>query len=263
MKSFGVVVLSFNHPEITAKCVDSVLNLTRTLGSHIPIHLVHNGSLTQHRNVLLSRYPQIEHHILESNQGFSGGANFGLSHAFKIHDQVLFLTNDTELLRLPDFVRPGLSSVKCFRRNSLDKIDYISGRLNPKSGKLSHIKTESELNTANYIPGTAFWMDIATFEKLNGFDETFHTYWEDVDLSWRAEKNNISLNYSDQTWVKHKIGKTCHQDDFYTFYLYHRNRKKFMKKHGLTRSLFWFHFYRDIILMSKNRWKLLWRIIHD
>src|SRR5690606_2360973 len=74
-----------------------------------------------------------------------------------------------------------------------------------------------------YIPGTTFLAHQSAFEKVGGFDESLHTYWEDVDLSVRANRAGIHLGVAPQWEFLHKVGKTCHKDPFYTRHLFHRN----------------------------------------
>lgn len=261
MNQYAITILSFNHPEITSKCIDSVLKLTSD-----NIFLIHNGSLKKHSDELVKKYPLITHLFLESNKGYTGGANFALTESFKIHNTVLFLTNDTELLELPKNIPADFSSVKSFKRQT-EQIDSMGGLIDIKNGKLLHRKNKVDIFDSKqfipYIPGTAFWITKDTFEKLGGFDESFHTYWDDVDLSYRAALKKINLNHCNDTVIKHKIGKTCHSNSFYTYYLYQRNRKKFMKKHHLTTLRFWFLFYKDLFKNVKSRYKTTWDIIND
>ncbi len=261
-KQFAIVVLTYNHPEISLHCLESILNVNSTT----TIYVVHNGSDSKNIKLLTAKFPMAEHIILEKNKGFTGGANTGLRAAFNQFDHVLFLTNDTELLGLPKIPPMGFCSVTIRKRNT-DYIDSILGAIDLRQGKLRHIKTDSDISSLNintkYIPGTAFWIDRKTFELLQGFDETYHTYWEDVDFSYRAYLNNIPLSYSKDTLIKHRIGKTCHKDSYYTYYLFQRNRKKFMLKHGLHNFSFWFVFLYDITKYCKYRFRHLWRIVYD
>lgn len=263
MSSYAVVILSYNHPELTARCIDSVLDKKNSS----PLYLVHNGSLEKHREYLIKKYPQLLHLILSQNKGYSGGANFGLNEAFKKNEHVLFLTNDVEVIQLPQEAIQGFAAVKTYRRHT-ENIDSIMGIIDLKTGHLSHLKDIKKDYVTNssftyYIPGTAFWIDRKTFQTLNGFDESYHTYWEDVDFSYRAAQKNIDLQVDETTVLRHKIGKTCHKNDFYTYYLFQRNRRKFMKKHGLCTLKFQFRFYKDVIAKSRYRWKTAWKILTE
>lgn len=251
-KPYAISVLSFNHPELTAKCLKSVL-LHATPEN---VFLTHNGSLQKHVDRLKSEFPDIIHIDISQNKGFSGGANVAIATAIQKFETVLFLTNDTEAIELPPTAPKDFSSIKLLRRNS-EEIDSVMGALNPRTGKLKHLKKLSDHNKREltYIPGTAFWINQDAFEKLEGFDERFHTYWEDVDFSLRAHRQKISLGYCDKTVFRHKIGKTCHKDRFYTYELYQRNRGRCMTKNKLTSLRFYMNYIPDILKYSRSDYK--------
>lgn len=251
-KPYGISILSFNHPELTAKCVNSVLQFANPEN----IFLTHNGSLEKHIASLKTQFPQITHIILAENRGYSGGANFAIREALKHFKAVLFLTNDTEAITLPEQAPAHFCSVKLLRRNS-EEIDSVMGALNPRTGRLKHLKKLSDHNKRDitYVPGTAFWINQQTFSKLKGFDERFHTYWEDVDFSLRAHQQNLAIGYDETTVFRHKIGKTCHKDRFYTYELFQRNRGRCMTKNKLTSLRFYFNYIPDIIKYSRTDYR--------
>jgi GT2 family glycosyltransferase len=259
-KPYAISVLSFNHPELTAKCLKSVLLHTTTEN----IFLTHNGSLQKHVHRLKAEFPDITHVEMPINKGFTGGANVAIKTAIEKFETVLFLTNDTEAIQLPEAAPKDFSSIKLLRRNS-EEIDSVMGALNPRTGKLKHLKNlnDQQVSDLTYIPGTAFWMTKKAFEQLQGFDERFHTYWEDVDFSLRAHKKNISLGYCDQTIFRHKIGKTCHKDRFYTYELFQRNRGRCMTKNKLTSLRFYMNYIPDILKYSRSDYKRAFSIFNN
>ena len=64
--SLAAVVLSFNHPEITSRCVRSVLRHY----SQDQTHLIHNGSNPEIVEQLKRAFPNIHHHVIEQNRGW-------------------------------------------------------------------------------------------------------------------------------------------------------------------------------------------------
>jgi len=260
LPQFAIAILSYNHPEITAKCIESVLKLH----SSESIFLTHNGSLPQHCELLKNQFPQIQHIFVKENKGYTQGVNITLQNVFKKYEDVLFLTNDTELLQLNIEPPEQFSSIKILKRNS-DKVDSVMGALNPQKGSLRHLKNMNDLknNELLYVPGAAFWMPKSVFEKNGLFDLSFHTYWEDVDYSLRMQKNNFKLNYDSKTICKHKIGKTCHKNRFYTFELYQRNRGLCLRKNNLTTLIFYFYYIRDLIKHSRSDFKLGFKIFRQ
>jgi GT2 family glycosyltransferase len=241
MSRFGFVILSFNHLGHTSECLHSVLNLCSTAR----IYLVHNGSDKKQILQLKNQFslPQVQHFILEQNQGYSGGANYGLKMAFLMEDWVLFLTNDTLLDQLPSHLprNKGLYAPLIFMKRNR-KVDSLGGGLTLSNGHLYHIKddptfqklkpkdknqrrnTFSFHNDLLYVPGTAFLIDKETFEKVGGFDARLGTYWEDVDFSLKLQQKGLILETFPELKVLHKVGKTCHKDTYYSTYLFQRNR---------------------------------------
>lgn len=241
------LILSYNHVEITIKSVNSVLNHYdyKINNDQLPIVLIHNGSLLKCREQLIKLFPTIDHLIIEENRGYSGGLNTGIQYAIlkysKFTPWILFLSNDCELLQWPsssqviNLERTGtllLAPVVWSRKTIF--IDSVGGILKLDSGVPSHLKSSEMFqqtlknptkNQILYIPGSAFLIHQEIFNKLSGFNEAFGTYWEDIDFSIRAQEIGYHLGEISSFQVKHKIGKTCHKNSYYTTYLYQRNRK--------------------------------------
>lgn len=227
--SIAVAVLSFNHPEITSRCVRSVLRHY----SAEQTHLIHNGSKPEFVQQLKNTFPDVHHHIIENNRGFSGGANFALHTVFEKKPEAswcFFITNDCELVKIGELPRsPGMvAPIIHFRK--VGRVDSIGGQVFAGKGHLRHLKTPEEFLSVPkeqiYIPSTAFLMARSTFESNLGFDESLHTYWEDVELSLRFSEMGHSLQFTTEFELVHAVGKTCQKDNYYTSYLYHRNRSR-------------------------------------
>lgn len=221
--NLGFVILSYNHPELTAKCVENTLLV-------VPperVLLFHNGSQPRFVAQLKEKFPQIRHREIVLNRGFSGGANQSLSEAFREWEWAFFLTNDTKLMavgRTPE--SPGLYAPLIWQRKLFDW-DSWGAKLNLLSAKLTHIKQEVfklKNHECFYVPGTAFLLDRKTFTASGGFDERLGTFWEDVDFSLRCQKLGLVVKRTAEFTLSHAGGKTCHKDESYTLYLFQRNR---------------------------------------
>lgn len=274
MYDYDVVILSYNHPELTARTVRSVLSLGFPAQQ---VTLVHNGSEEKHSQAVRTDFPDITHIFLKSNKGYTGGANYGLQAAFRICKNVLFLTNDTEAIHLPTAFPTTLDffSILISKRNSA-QVDSVIGQINLRTGTLTHIRDLSDLQDSKhvktYIPGTAFGMTKFAFDTLGGFDETFHTYWEDVDLSLRAHQKNLQIGSCQAFHVKHKIGKTCHKHRFYTLYLFQRNKKRLLARYSKFHITFRLHYYWGMIRLAysisqrpqmKSNLNFWWKALRD
>lgn len=233
-KKIAILILSYNHPEHTSQCVESVKKTMLSLNLQLPIFLLHNGSEPKHIENLKSTLA-VEHLYLSKNRGYSGGVNFGLKTLFENFERVLFITNDCKLTHL-DFkdvqsLPEGLYAPLINIRET-NKIDSMGGVFIPHLAKLNHIyKTEHSNPKYFYVPGSAFLIDREIFLKTGDFNENLGTYWEDVDFSTRTRKLNLNVDFTSAIILNHKIGKTCRKDPYYTNFLYYRNQAIVSRSH--------------------------------
>lgn len=244
---FCILILSYNHPEITARAIQSALKF---VSSEI-IFLIHNGSETRHQLKLQNDFPSLNHLILDTNKGYSGGVNFGLKQVFSFgYDWAFLLTNDCQLIKLNTpsndsitFLNPSFIAPMIWRRK-IGIADSLAGRFNPNKAHIYHLRSEEDFRKNNqfefnYIPGSAFWIHRKIFELTGALDESLGTYWEDVDYSVRVLKSGGLLNFDIKTELLHQVGKTNHKDPFYTSYLFLRNKAVVSRRycHGFFNKL--------------------------
>jgi GT2 family glycosyltransferase len=238
-EDYLIVVLSVNKPKLTTDCLTSILDAGYSPES---VRLVDNGSNDYSRELVKKKHPGIVGYRLDENRGYSGGFNFGLKSAFEEGARsVVFLTNDTELtagaaeslLSSAEQSGAGIITPKIVLKNHPDVVDSIGGFFDRSNGVLSHQKRYQAplLGEDTYAPGTAMWISREAFEKTGGTDEGFHTYWEDVDLSFRARKQGIPIAVCDKAVIRHGVGQTCHKKPLYTTFYFNRNRIRFCKRH--------------------------------
>jgi len=84
-----------------------------------------------------------------------------------------------------------------------------------------------------YIPGSCYYVTRNLFEGLNGFDESFFAYWEDVDLSVRAHRAGYHLWAHPGIHVLHHGRGTTGKNRHYTKELFERNRERFRQKYAV------------------------------
>jgi len=203
-----------------------------------------NGSNAVNHESIKKEFPWIKHNRIEINSGYSGGFNRAIKWAIKEgFDNFLFLTNDTliekdalkNILEHSEKTGSEFAAPKIVYENQKSSIDSIGGFFDFKNFTLGHYKEENielELNMdTDYVPGSAFWFTKNIFEKLNGMDESLHTYWEDVDFSFRAHRAGVRITRCYDSVIFHGVGKTCHKKPLYSTYYFQRNRIRFCKKY--------------------------------
>ena len=206
------VILFFNKPAMTARCIASVTQATQHLGpERHHLLLVDNGSMVAHAgaaNVVR----------LETNQGFARGMNAGLEAAFAnpAVDAVLLLSNDIELAadffenleQLSATPEPVIRCPAVYFLADRAKTAYTHGRLERQAGVLSHHfdAAVTEIRFPDYYPAAATLWNRAAFERLGGFNEQYFCYWEDVELSWRCQQLGVRLTPT-PSLVVHHLGR--------------------------------------------------------
>jgi len=236
----AVIILYFNKINMTSECINSVIDAGIPMSQ---IFAFSNGSDKIFHKELKNRFPSIGHNHIEINSGFSGGFNNSLKWIFSLgFTSALFLTNDTIMGKNAldeciitssetgsGFIAPAIHS---FRKP--EKIDSCSGYFDRERLTLSHYHSTDlplYLNPDDYIPGTALFISADVFKNTGGMDESFHTYWDDVDLSFRAHKSDIKQARCFKADIYHKVGQTCHKKPLYTTFYFQRNKILFCKKH--------------------------------
>ena len=270
MKDTCIIVLYYNKINHTKTCIDSILN-----SGYNPDHILSfdNGSIIENYNFIRKTFPQVKHNRSEINKGYSGGFNNAIKWAIEIgFNNFLFCTNDTKvfpetlnaILNISQDSNAFLIVPKIVYNSDINKIDSIGGYFDNKKFILNHYKENDlpvVLNTkTDYIPGTAFWLTADVFNELNGMDESYNTYWEDVDFSFRAHKAGIKILRCYEALITHGVGKTCHKKPLYSTYYFQRNRIKFCKKY--CPKIEWEN-AKKIILADLNIFETKWKNNND
>ena len=241
MNSSCLVVLHFNKTNQTIKCIQSIIDSGYRKNQILAFD---NGSSIENFNLIKNSFPDIRHKRIETNKGFSGGFNAAIRWAIEEgFSNFLFCSNDTIIfqnalascLDASEKHNATLVAPKIVYSSRPEEIDSIGGNFNYSSFSLNHYKKNDlpvELNPeTDYVPGTCFWLEKGIFLSLGGMDESFHTYWEDADFSFRAHKNGFKSIRCYESEVSHGVGKTCHKKPLYSTYYFQRNRIRFCRKY--------------------------------
>lgn len=218
--------------------------------------MLDNYSTDGSRDYLEARFPQVTFVWKTTNDGFGKACNEGLKMAKG--ELVLFLNPDTIVpedcfLKCISFIR---THEKCggLGVRMLDG----SGRFLPESKRglptpaaaffkltgLTYLFPKSPYYSAYYaghlsehhvqeidvIAGAFFMARKEVLEQVNGFDEDFFMYGEDVDLSYRIQKTGLKNYYYPQTSIIHFKGESTLKSRVYIHHFYDA-MYLFIKKH--------------------------------
>jgi GT2 family glycosyltransferase len=275
----SVIIVSYNSMGLLENCLFSVQKAMLKIDGEIIV--VDNNSTDGSKEQLPPKLAGVKFIFNNENVGFAKACNQG----FKISSgkYVLFLNPDTVLpetcltdcisffethanagavgVRMVDgkgkFLReskrglpsPSASFYKLFGLAAIfskSKIlaKYYQGHL-----------PENENNPVEVLSGAFMMIKREVFEKVNGFDETFFMYGEDIDLSLRITQQGYDNYYLGKISVTHlKGGSTTYNykyvQDFYGA------MKLFVKKHYSNKPAWYVLFlhagisFRKMLAMS-------------
>jgi len=215
-----VVILNFNGWQDTLTCVDAVLKQSY---KNFHIYLIDNGS----KDESLEKLTKYENHGKITffknpvNDGFSGGVNIGIKHAME-HDYeyVALLNNDATITKewleilLESSRRTGASATTGLLLDGDGKKIESTGDGYSAWGLPFPRQRDEPVKDARdsefVFGGTAgaTLYTTALFKDIGLFDETFFAYFEDTDISFRAQLAGHTAYYEKSAIAYHDHGTT-------------------------------------------------------
>jgi len=225
----GVVVPNWNGADDLRACLDSLQ--AQTYKAHIIV--VDNGSIDDSVSIIEKHYPDIELIRHDTNKGYTGGVNPGFRRAQEMKlDYVAPFNNDA--IADKDWLR---LLVQCLDQNP--KIGIATCKILSADGK--RLDSTGDLYTSWGLPyprgrgeedagiydnsteifgasGGASLYRVSMLNRIDLFDEDFFAYYEDVDLSFRAQLAGWRVRFVPASRVYHQIGMTSGRIKDFTTY---------------------------------------------
>lgn len=253
----SIIILSYNTRDLLRVCLDSVFSQTKQLKKEVIV--VDNHSTDKTVEMVKKEFPEVTIVENKENTGFAKGCNIGVKHAKG--EDILFLNSDTQLTE--DGLQGMLSKL-----DSDEKIGVIGGKLINQTHRTSasfgtffsvpsiflmifgldkfFIKHNPSIaKEVDWVSGGFMLLKKELFEKVNGFDERFFMYVEDVDLCFRIKKLGLKVLYVPEFEALHK-GQGSSSRSFAVLYIF-SGMLLFFKKH---KSMAEYNMVK-IILLSK------------
>ena len=210
-----VLILNWNGKDLLKPCLDSVLAIDYP---DYAVLVIDNGSTDGSLDMIKENYSKVEILALDKNYGFAGGYNRCFTQLKKESSEfIMLLNNDTEVdsdilnslnAARETFGDNHIYGGKIYYHDDPKSIWYAGGRVNLKWGCISHQgirkRDSNEFSTpseTDYVTGCCLFTSNHVMNLLNGFDNRFTMYGEDVDLCLRAQKEGIHCYY----WPKAKL----------------------------------------------------------
>lgn len=254
-----IIIPNYNGFELIKKNLPAVLkSLTKYKDSQITI--VDDGSKPEEQNELdllvekINEDSKIKVNLMlfQENKGFS--TNVDRAALISNADIIVLLNSDVnpnedflEAL-LPHFKDKKMFGVGCMDE-SIETKTILRGRglAQWKRGFLIHSKGEIDKTDTFWVSGGSSAFNRKIFLELEGMDTLYDPfYWEDIDLSYRAQKTGYKVIFEPKSVVVHvhKKGsiKKHYEDDTIKSYAM-RNQFTFVWKNITDGSLLVSHFF--------------------
>lgn len=232
----SVILVSYNNERHLWQCLTS---LETQAYPHCEVIVVDNASTDGGPALVAREFPAVTLLRNADNPGFAQACNQGARHANGHY--LAFLNPDTTVATdwLAVLVRAlesdptvGLVTPKILLLDNPDRIDtcanevHLTG-LTASRGWGQPASAYDEPETVCAISGAAFVMSKRVFEEIGGFDGAFFMYYEDTDLSWRAQLAGYICAYVPDAVVYHEHSTYPSPGKY--FYL-ERNRARMLLK---------------------------------
>jgi len=219
MHKLAVVIPNWNGAHDLRVCLESLR--AQTLKAHVIV--VDNGSTDNSVALIEEEYPEVELIRHTQNKGYAGGVNPGFKRALELNmDYVAPLNNDAVadknwLKFLADYLdahaeagiaAAKLTSVDGSHLDSTGDLYTIWGLPYPRGrGEADIDKYDRQTNILGASGGSSLYR-VRMLREIGLLDEDFFAYYEDVDISLRAQLAGWKVAYVPQSLAYHQISAT-------------------------------------------------------
>lgn len=197
----SIIILSFNTSKLLKKCLESIYSYLQS--KKIEIIVVDNNSQDDSVEMMENKFPLVKIIKSKTNLGFAKGINIGVKKAKA--DYLLLLNSDTYLqdssiLNMLDFMIHNTNAAICggLMKDSDGKLQRSYGKFYGLINSIKMLTFGDEAEIENYnelkikkidwVSGGFMMVKRNIFQELNGFDENFFMYIEDMEFCYRAHK---------------------------------------------------------------------------
>lgn len=286
MCSLSIIIVNWNAGIQLRDCINSLINSRYNNCILDKIIIVDNDSHDD--SIKLIEELNIRNLIIiknNNNLGFGKACNIGAKNSKS--DFILFLNPDAfvyedtfqklfDHINQNDTVDTAIYGVQligddgevqrtCARfpkmRNFLVKVLGLN-KLNSRYFKTYHFEewNHNETKQIDHVIGAFYLIKREIFKSINGFDERYFVYFEDLDLSKRVRDSGYKAIYLSKIQAYHKGGGTSEQVKALRFFYSTRSSLIYSFKHlGILKSIVFMFFVYFIEPFTRTTFLLLKR----
>jgi N-acetylglucosaminyl-diphospho-decaprenol L-rhamnosyltransferase len=259
--TFGVAIISYNTASLLRRCLASVVADTRG-----PLLVVDNQSTDGSAELVRREFPGVRVRAEEDNRGYGAAANLAIGELGTRY--VLLLNADTELTPrtveslaayLDDHPTVALAGPRIV--NAAGTYEQSAHRFPTPTSLLLHARWwpgpqaprpsapsgddrpnrrlwpsvplarshEWRPRPVDWVLGAALAIRREAFEAVNGFDEAYFLYQEEIDLCYRLRAAGWEIHYAPVATVLHVGGASTGQRATETFGQFVRSTQRFAR----------------------------------
>ena len=255
MNSLAIIVLNWNGADDTLNCVESLQQQTLRPEIIIVDNNSSDDSVERFEDHIKSQKKDAPILIKNSqNLGFAGGINTGLVYAKEHNFEYIGVLNPDAIAdkkwcralvdELSAHLDCGIATGIMQRRDG--KTLDTTGDFYTTWGLPGPRNRDEPVKNAPSKPGEVFGATgggaiyrAAIFDDIDMFDEDFFMYYEDVDLSFRAQLAGWKVRFTPEAIAYHKVGASSKKVPGLAVYNTFKNLPLVFIK-NVPRQLFWY-----------------------
>ncbi len=256
-----IVIPNWNGADMIAECLRSLQAQTYPAD----VTVVDNGSRDKSIEIVESKFPEVRLIKLPKNTGFDGGVNAGIRPALEDGYEAIAVFNN-DAVADKDWLNHLVQALEADKRRGIlgCKQLYTDKKHIDSTGDFYSVwgmpfpRGRNQLDTGQYdtpeelfsAPAAATLYRSSMFRKIGIFDEKFFAYYEDVDISFRAQLAGWKVWYEPAAKVYHQVNATSSK--LGSFNRYHSTKNFFMLYvKNMPGWLFWKYLPRFLVLAAR------------
>ncbi len=263
----SIIFPSFNGERYLYQNLNSIRNLNNL--EEIELIIIDNNSIDSSIEIINS-FKKIKITLIKqkNNVGFAKACNIGVLNA---KGKYIFITNQDVIFPSTYFFKKLVNSfqfLEHFKKtdkiivgpricNYNGKIEYSRRKINFLGFSNMDISKSNKIRRTMISSGCAFLIKKKYYEELDGFDELYFMYYEDIDFSIRASLLGIKQYIDNTIHLYHLRSDKDYKLTKFKYYFHERNRLMMTLEHSkkknkmLLTHLFFEPFHIMFALMNR------------
>ncbi|CAN5302372.1 glycosyltransferase family 2 protein [soil metagenome] len=260
----SVIIINYNVKHFLEQCLASVVKAIKNTNAEVLV--IDNNSTDRSKEFFSNKFPEVRFIWQKHNDGFAKANNTALANASGKY--ILFLNPDTIVAEdtftkcisflesKPDAGALGIRMIDGsgkFLKESKRGFPSVAtsffklagfAKIFPRSKYFSkyYLGNIDEHSTASVavLAGAFMMIPQNVLDKTGSFDEDYFMYGEDIDLSYRIQKNGFTNYYFADSTIIHFKGESTQKQKFEYVKTFYNAMRIFVNKHYTRGKARWF-----------------------